>query len=70
MERLTESKFGKFEGSQISNLSAIAGGGDTGSGERCMPDGSCMAYTSDYAHEDGSGTNYMGVSYNNKPCEK
>ena len=32
MERLTESKFGKFEGMQVANLSNVCGGQATGGG--------------------------------------
>lgn len=32
MEKLTESTFGKFEGTQLTNLNFVKGGGETGGG--------------------------------------
>lgn len=66
MEKITDSKFGKFEGSEIINPQSIVGGGDTGAGERCLPDGRCMAYTGDYSSD--TGTNYWGTSYRKAEC--
>lgn len=68
MEKLAQSQFGKFEGNVLQGLKSISGGGETGAGERCMPDGSCQGYQGDYIHEDGSGTNYWGISTKPKQC--
>jgi hypothetical protein len=72
MESLVNSKFDKFENSIFGNSKMILGGfapdpNETGGGEKCLKDGSCMNYTSDYKREDG-GMNYGGVTYPKREC--
>jgi hypothetical protein len=49
MERLNQSVFGKFEGTQIANLSAVNGGKKTDGGTFMLDDVE-MCYESDTSH--------------------
>jgi hypothetical protein len=77
MEKITNSMFPKFEGTQISNLKAIMGGAETGAGSKCITSGShageCMEWTSDTTTAASPGyaatISYSGVAYSKRPCE-
>lgn len=57
MEKITESKFGKFEGCHINNLSKINGGAAIKTGAGCDPY-VCVTFQSDKLNDDGSYTYY------------
>lgn len=77
MERITNSMFPKFEGTQISNLKAIMGGEETGAGCKLMTGGDhageYMSYTADTktaATANYAATqSYTGQTYSKRPCE-
>lgn len=60
MEKITESKFGKFKGFELANSKMIKGGGITGAGDDYVGDVH-FYYTSDLS-TTGYPTYYMGVT--------